>query len=93
MVEPSSPVTLTVTVLAPALHDAVSSLSISTPLTLISNVASALVGVAVTLFEAFVVVVVYVNVSASNVGDKVSDPIVSPERVLLMGLHQASRKL
>jgi hypothetical protein len=51
--------------------------------------ASALVGVAVTLFDAFVVEVVYSSTSDANVGDNVSDPIVSPERVLLMGLHPA----
>lgn len=84
-----SPVTSISTSLSPSVQVAELPFSISTSLTVIVTSASALVGVAVTLFDAFVVVVVYSSTSDANVGDNVSDPIVSPERVLLMGLHPA----
>ena len=90
---PSSPVTSITTSLSPSVHVADAPFSSSTSFTVISTVASALVGVAVTLFDALVVVVVYSVTSALNVGVKVSDPIVSPDKVLLMGLHQALLKL
>ena len=93
VVDPSSPVTLISTSFVPSSHVAEAPFSSSTSLTVISTVASALVGVAVTLFEAFVVDVVYSVTLELNVGDKVSDPIVSPDKVLLMGLRPALQLL
>lgn len=58
MVVPSVPVTATVTVFSPVSQVAELPFSISVPLSLTTTVAFGLVGVAVTLFDAFVVLVV-----------------------------------
>ena len=77
------------TTFSPSDHVAEEPFSISVSPTRISTVAAGSVVVAVILFVAFVVVAVYSNVSGSNVGVNVTDPIVSPERVVrFLPLHR-----
>ena len=76
------PVTVMVRTFSPSVHVAEDPFSISVSPRRISTSAVSSVGVAVTLFVAFVVVAVYSNVSEANVGVSVTLPIVSPEREL-----------
>lgn len=75
------------TVFSPASHVALAPFSSSVSLTVIA-ISMPSAAVAVTLLLAFVVVAAYAVVSASNAGVRLSDPIVSPERVAVSFLSR-----